>query len=280
MNLFLLQLRGELRKLFGRKRTYIGFGAFVAVELIVLILFQRPKVQGWFRSTIERAGYGFEYYFSGLTLAFLILTATFLLTMLYLALVGGDIVSKEVEDGIMRMVLCRPVSRVRILLVKYCACVIYTFALIFFIGTSALLVGIIQRGTGGLFVLAPEEKIFALYGWGEGLLRFYAGLFFYAASFLSITTLGFALSCCNMKPAAATVVTLSVFVVDWIFHHLPYFESIKHWFITKNMASWANIFQPSVPVMSMLEDYAYLLGVNGTLIVLGVLVFQSRDFKS
>jgi ABC-2 type transport system permease protein len=280
VNLFFLQLGGELRKLFGRKRTYIGFGAFLAVELMVLILFQRPKVQGWFRGMIERAGYGFEYYFSGLTLALLILMATFLLTMLYLALVGGDIVSKEVEDGIMRMVLCRPVSRVRILLVKYCACVLYTFALIFFIGTSALLVGIIQRGTGGLFVMAPEQKIFALYDMGEGLIRFYAGLFFYAASFLSITTLGFALSCCNMKPAAATIVTLSVFVVDWIFHHLPYFESIKDWFITKNMASWANIFRGEVPVASMIEDYAYLLGVNGTLVILGIMVFQCRDFKS
>ena len=280
MTLFLIQLGGELRKLFARKRTYIGFGAFLAVELMVLILFQRPKVQGWFRGMIERAGYGFEQYFSGLTLAFLILTATFLLTMLYLALVGGDIVSKEVEDGIMRMVLCRPVSRVRILLIKYCACVVYTFALIFFIGTSALLVGILQRGAGGLFVFAPEQKIFALYDWNEGLWRFYGGVFFYATSFLSITTLGFALSCCNMKPAAATIVTLSVFVVDWIFHHLPYFESIKDWFITKNMASWANIFQGSVPVMAMVEDYAYLLGIDGTLVVLGILVFQSRDFKS
>jgi ABC-2 type transport system permease protein len=280
MNLFFLQLGGELRKLFGRKRTYIGFGAFLAVELVVLILFQRPKVQAWFRGMIERAGYGFEYYFSGLTLAFLILMATFLLTMLYLALVGGDIVSKEVEDGIMRMVLCRPVSRVRVLLVKYCACVVYTFALVFFIGTSALLVGIIQRGTGGLFVMAPEQKIFALYDFGEGLLRFYAGLFFYAASFLSITTLGFALSCCNMKPAAATVVTLSVFVVDWIFHHLPYFESIKDWFITKNMTTWANVFRGAVPVASMVEDYAYLFGVNGTLVIVGILMFQSRDFKS
>lgn len=180
----------------------------------------------------------------------------------------------------MRMVLCRPVSRVRVLLVKYCACVIYTFALVFFIGTSALLVGIIQRGTGGLFVMAPEQKIFALYDMGEGLVRFYAGLFFYAASFLSITTLGFALSCCNMKPAAATIVTLSVFVVDWIFHHLPYFESIKDWFITKNMTTWANVFRGEVPVASMIEDYAYLLGVNGTLVILGIMVFQSRDFKS
>lgn len=280
MNLFFLQLGLELRKLFGRKRTYIGFGAFIVVELLILILLQLRGSQNFFRRLIEGAGFGFEYYFSGLTLAFLIFVLSFLLTMLYLALVGGDIVSKEVEDGIMRMVLCRPVSRVRVLLVKYLACVIYTFALVFFIGTSALIAGLIHRGGGGLFVWAPENKVFALYGPGEGLLRFYAGVFFYALSFLSITTLGFALSCCNMKPAAATIVTLSVFVVDFIFHHAPYFESIKDWFITKNMTAWTNVFVETVPVMSMVEDYAYLLGINGTLLVLGVMIFQSRDFKS
>jgi ABC-2 type transport system permease protein len=112
MSLFMLQLRGELRKLFARKRTYIGFGAFLLIELLVLGLLQLPRVQGSFRKMIERAGYGFEDYFSGLTLAFLILTWTiFFLGALYLSLVAGDVVSKEVEDGTMRMILCRPVSR-------------------------------------------------------------------------------------------------------------------------------------------------------------------------
>jgi hypothetical protein len=42
---FIIQLRGELRKLFGRKRTYIGFGAFIALEIVVLLIFQIPRVQ-------------------------------------------------------------------------------------------------------------------------------------------------------------------------------------------------------------------------------------------
>jgi ABC-2 type transport system permease protein len=280
MSLLLRQFRAELRKLFARKRTYIGFGAFFALELLVLALFQLPKVQSAWRTLIERAGYVFESYFSGVTLALIILMATFLLTMLYLALVGGDMIAKEVEDGTLRMTLCRPVSRVRLLLVKYAACVLYTFALVLFVGVSALAVGLLRHGAGGLFVWAPEQQIFALYEWRDGVARFGASLFFYGLSFLSITTLAFALSSFNMKPAAATICALTYFFVDFILFRLPYFESIKGWFITRNMESWTNIFREQIPWERMLEDYAYLLGVNATLVVIAALVFQSRDFKS
>src|SRR5882757_5042248 len=142
MSLFFLQLRGELWKLFARKRTYLGFGAFFAVEMVILLLFQLPKVQRSWRHLLEDAGYGFEQYFSGITLAYqIVLGTTSLLGGLYIALVAGDIVAKEVEDGTLRMTLCRPVSRIRLLAVKYLACLIYTFALIGFIGLSALVVG-------------------------------------------------------------------------------------------------------------------------------------------
>ena len=280
MSLLFRQLRGELQKLFARKRTYIGFGAFVVLEILIIALFQLQKVQRSWRFLIERAGGGFETYFSGLTLALIVVMATFLLTMLFLALIGGDVVSKEVEEGTMRMTLCRPISRVRLLLIKYAACVIYTFALILFVGGSALAAGLIRQGSGGLFVMAPEQRIFTLYEWHEGLLRYGAALCFCALSFLSITTLSFMLSCFNMKPAAATIVTLAAFVIDWIFFHLPYFESIKEYFITRNMETWVNIFRYRIPWTQMTQDYAYLIAVDATFVIIGILNFQQRDFKS
>ena len=279
--LFFLQLKGELRKLFARKRTYIGFGAYIALEVAILALFQIPKVRRAFPGRmIERLGGAFDEYFSGQTLALIVLLVTFLLTMLYLALVGGDVVAKEVEDGTMRMTLCRPISRVRLLLVKYVACVIYTFALIYFVAGTALVMGYLKEGNGGLFVMAPEQQIFAMYPPGEGYIRYASSLSFLALSSVSITTAAFVCSCFNMKPATATIVSLSYFMVDWIFFHLPYFESIKNWFLTGNMTTWANIFRPHIPWDLMLEDYAYLLAINATLLVIGVLAFSTRDFKS
>lgn len=279
--LFFLQLRGELVKLFARKRTYIGFGAFLGIEILILVFFQLPKVQRSFRHMIERAGYGFEDYFSGLTLAFLILTSTiFLLGGLCLALVAGDVVSKEVEDGTMRMMLCRPVARARLLLLKYVACLFYTFTLVIFIGLSALTVGIARKGIGGMFVFAPLEKIFALYPFQEGLVRFLSALPLLALSLMTITSLGFMLSCLNMKPAAATIVTLLVIFVDMIFRGIPYFEDIKEWFMSSHMSTWLNIFQPHIPGLQMVEDYAYLLALDVTFVLVGILCFQQRDLKS
>ncbi len=281
MSLFFLQLRGELTKLFARKRTYIGFGAFLIIELLILSLLQLPGNQRMLRHEIEKRGYAFAEYFSGLTIAYEIITPTiFTLGSLYLALVAGDVVAKEVEEGTMRMMLCRPVSRLRILIVKYLACVAYTFALIFFIGITAMIAGIAWRGFGGLFVFAPLEGVFALYDFHEGLMRFLAALVLISLSLLSITTMAFGFSCLNMKPAAATIITLSIFFVDMIFFRIPFFESIKPWFLTGHIGAWADAFRDHYSLPKIVEDYSVLFGVNGTLLVIAAVLFQQRDFKS
>jgi len=281
MTLFLRQLHGELWKLFARKRTYIGFGAFLGVEILILILFQMPKVQRSWKALIERAGYGFEEYFSGITLAFqIVFWTTFLLGGLYIALVAGDIVAKEVEDGTMRTTLCRPVSRVRVLLLKYLVCLIYTFALIFFIGFTSLAVGLLRQGVGSFFAFQPLQQLFVLYDFQEGLLRYLGSLPLLALSCTSIASLGFALSCFNMKPAAATISTLTYFMADSIFQRIPYFESIKLWFITTHIDAWYDIYRSPIPWPRMVEDYAYLLGVDATCVIIGAVAFHCRDFKS
>lgn len=281
MNLFLRQLRGELTKLFARKRTYIGFGAFLAIETLLLFLLQLPKPKLHFRRLLEESGYAFDHYFSGLTLALSILMwTTFLLGALYLALVAGDVVSKEVEDGTMRMTLCRPISRGRIIALKFVACAIYTFALIAFIGLTALLAGLAYRGPGGLLAYAPQDKLFEIYEAGPGLARYLAAIPLLAFGLMSITSLGFMFSCFNMKPAAATIVTLSLMFLDSIFRNIPYFESLRPWFITARIATWLNVFHGHIPWPQMVEDYAYLLALDATFLVIGFASFRRRDFKS
>lgn len=281
MSLFLTQFRHELRKLFARKRTWLGFGAFLGVELIILALLQLPRVQRSWKFIIERAGYGFEDYFSGITLAFQILIWTiFFLGGLFVALVAGDIVAKEVEDGTLRMTLCRPISRVRLLLLKYLACVLYTFALIFFIGLSALGVATLREGFGGFFAFQPIQGLFALFESGPGHVRYLAALPLLALSMCSVASIGFMLSCWNMKPAAATIATLTYFIADAIFRSIPYFEDIKQWFLTTHLEAWYDVFRTPIPVEKMIGDYAYLLAVDATLVIVGVIAFQVRDFKS
>src|SRR6266478_461148 len=110
-------LRNELLKLFGKKRTYIGFGAFLIAQNGMLLLFHFTHFQGDFERMLGGNGYLAQDYISALTVAVIMLLPQVMLLMpLYTALVGGDLVAKEAEDGTLRMILSRPISRFRILL--------------------------------------------------------------------------------------------------------------------------------------------------------------------
>jgi ABC-2 type transport system permease protein len=281
MKLFLRQLSGELRKLFARKRTFIGFGAFVAFEIVVMFLLRLEPIQRMSARLIDRAGYDPSLYLSGLTLAFILVASTVLfLESLFLALVAGDVVSKEVEDGTLRMMLCRPISRGRILLLKGVVSVFYTFVLTFFVALTSLGVGFLNSGVGGLFVYSQIESLVAFYDFLPGLWRFLVAIPLIAISLCTITSLGFCLSCFNMKPAAATIVTLSILFADNILRLIPYFESIRGWFVTTKMSAWIRIFEYRIPWEAMIEDYAWLMAINATLFLIAWQVFSHRDFKS
>jgi ABC-2 type transport system permease protein len=83
-----------------------------------------------------------------------------------------------------------------------------------------------------------------------------------------------------MKPVSATICTLTYFTTDNIFRNIPYFDSLKQWFITSHVETWYNIYRSPVPWSRIVEDYAYLLGVDATFVLVGVVAFSIRDFKS
>src|SRR5258706_12026388 len=133
--MFYHPLRNELWKLFGKKRTYIGFGAFLLVQNGMLLVFRFTHWQRQVEQMLAGNGYLAEDYLSALTVAVLMLIPQIMLLMpLYAALVGGDLVAKEVEDGTLRMILSRPISRFRLLLAKWLAGIVFSALLVLVLG--------------------------------------------------------------------------------------------------------------------------------------------------
>ena len=83
-----------------------------------------------------------------------------------------------------------------------------------------------------------------------------------------------------MKPAAATIVTLSIFFFDSIFRNIPYFESLQAVLPDHAHVGVAASSGIPIPWQRIAEDYAYLLAVDATLLVIALAVFQQRDFKA
>ena len=281
--LFLQQLRGELQKLFARPRTWIGYGAFLIMEALILFVYKLERSQQHMRGIIERNGLEFGSYYSSLTITFTImLLSMFLLGSIYFALVAGDIVAKENEDGNLRMVFSRPISRFRLLLVKYAAVSLYTFSFVFFVGITGYLMAVAAVGwQGGLFVMEPKMKVFAAYPeWWEGAWRLALSAAGIGLSMITLSSIAFMFSCLKIKPAAATIVTLTILFVDMILQNFPFFKPYESFFITWRMGNWIFLMEQNIPWPKLIESYALLGGLNITLFVIGWTSFQLRDFKT
>lgn len=284
MKLFLHQLGWELFRLFARRRTYIGFGVFFAVELLFYFLWTREKSEAHMEKFIEQVAGGFDEYFSALTLSFLVVAFTMmLLGVVFVALVAGDILAKETEDGNLRLILVRPVSRFRLVLVKFLSCQIYTTVLFLFVGVSALVVGVLERGWGGgMLVWTPELPRVTLFEWNEGMFRYFVAVAGFSLVYVPVTGIAFMLGCFKIKPAAATIVTVAVVVADRVLSAipLPAFDPYREYFITSRMQAWLFLLYQEIPWALFWEQTAWLIGLGLTGFVIGWLAFERRDIKS
>ena len=278
--MFYHHLKNELWKLFGKKRTYIGFGAFLLAQNAMLLLFRFTPVKRDMERMLAGNGYLAGDFVSALTVAVIMLIPQVLLLMpLYAALVGGDMVAKEAEDGTLRMILSRPISRLRLLAMKYVAGIVFAAALVLVLGATALISARIWFPWKGMFVIWPGG-LFNVLSADEGLKLYICSHLSMAVNASVIVGLAFMFSCFNMKPAAATILALSFLFVNLVMDGIPFFDRYQDFLMTHHFRSWLLIYSNPTPWAQMAESLCILLAFNVTTFLVGAAAFQVRDIKS
>jgi len=155
-------LKIELYKILKRPRTYIGFGAILLIVLALEFAF--------FAEGETLIGFVFQNLSTVFRLEGKIITMNFLTYMLLnvlilhvpilICLVTGDIISGESANGSLRLLLQRPYSRAKIYMAKWLAGVIYTIALVVFLGLVSYLLGAALFGDGDLIVFRRGVHVF------------------------------------------------------------------------------------------------------------------------
>jgi len=279
--MFFTQLKNELWKLFGKKRTYIGFGAFILVQTIMLLMFKYTRWESQFEKMLSGNGYLASDYISALTVALVMLTPQVLLLMpLYVALVGGDLVAKEAEDGTLRMILSRPISRFRLLLVKWSAGIIFSLLLVVALDFVALGFARTLFPWKGMFVFAPMLSTFGVFSPDDGLALYVFSSLFVVMNAIAQLSVAFMFSCFNIKPAAATILSLSYLFMNMVMENIPFFKPYQNWFITHHFDCWLLVFQSPTPWAQILQSEITLLAISATAFLIGAVAFQVRDIKS
>jgi ABC-2 type transport system permease protein len=282
--MFFYQLRNELRKLFGKKRTYLGFFFFLIVQNLVLLAFHFSKAEKNTGLLLQGNGYDFTQYISALTVGLIMLIPQIMLLMpLYAALTGGDIVAKEVEDGTLRMILARPISRVWLLFVKWVAGILFCILLVWSLGAMALLFARCWFPWGGLFFTwqGPfQSSIFSVFSPGEGLRLYCIAHLYLSVVAGTVFSLAFMFSCFNMKPATATIATMSFMLLNIVVEALPFFEDYREFVLTHQFRSWLLFFAEPMQTARIAQSLSVLVGFCCLTFIIGAINFHLRDIKS
>lgn len=189
--------------------------------------------------------------------------------------------AKEYEDGTLRMILSRPISRLRLVFVKWCAGVLFSIILVVSLGIMALFFARLWFPWGGLFVLIPEpEHIFGVFPASTGLKLYIFSHIFLSINAATMMTIAFMFGCFNVKPAAATILALSFLLLNLVFENLPFMQEYKEYFLIHHFRAWVCVFAQPVDWMRIAGSMFVLFGFNLTSFIIGAIGFQFRDIKS
>ena len=223
--------RWELRKLRAQKRTYLGLGAAVLVPVafaIAVAIQPGGPTEVPFGSYVDDTGLVFPL----VTLLF----GSIWFYPLIAALVSGDIVANEDNNGTLKTILTRSVERSQIFFGKVLAAFSYSIFAILLSGTVATVAGVLVSGFNPVptlsgTIVTPEH----------GLALVAASLGVYLLPVLAISSFALLLSTVFRNSAAAVVGTLMFSLLLQLVVIIPGLEGLQPYLLSTQFNSWQGL---------------------------------------
>lgn len=289
-------LRIELFKIFRRPRTYIPFVAIAAMILIIQLGLKfdgRSYLELMMSSLSDSFIIPYGMIMNGYLVAFVILNTLLIQVPLLVALVAGDIIAGEANMGTLRLLVIRPVSRTRLLLVKFYASVIYTVLLLVWMALLALFLSMLLFGTNDMMI--ARNTVMEQIKSSDVLWRYIAAFGYATVALSTVAALAFLLSVFAENSIGPIVSTISIVIVLTILSEMRiplYDNTVKPWLFTSHMLAWKGFFysrsdgQGSAVTGSVenlpaiLRSLGILLGYIVVFVGTAIVAFKKKDILS
>jgi ABC-2 type transport system permease protein len=231
-------LRSELRLIFRRRRNLAGFAVLAAVPVFISIA---VKVSSPGR---DRGGPDF---FSSITEngLFVALAALSIELGLFLPLavaaISGDAIAGEANIGTLRYLLTVPVRRGRLLLVKYVAIVIFSFAAALLVSVTGMVMGLALFGGGDVTLLSGAQV-----GFADGLGRVLLATAYLGLCLASLGAVGLFFSTLTEQPIGAMIAVVVFSTASFILDAIPQVDWLHPYLITHNWLAFGDLFRSPV----------------------------------
>lgn len=275
-------LRLELYKIFKRPRTYISFGIITAFALVIqLALLADGK--NFIAFAMQGASSQFDIggnVLNGYLVTYIILQSLLVQIPLLVALVAGDVLAGEANMGTLRLLLTKPISRTKLVLVKFAASICYALLLLIWLAIIALVLSIFFFGTGDLINMKSDGFVILLQN--DIMWRYLAAFVFAALAMTTVAALALLLSAFADNSIGPIMGTMGIIIVLMIFStlDLPIFNVIAQYLFTTHMIGWKGFFDDPVPYDAIGRSAMVLVIYTILFVGATIFYFRKKDIKS
>jgi len=285
-------LRIELFKIFRRPRTYIPFAAIAAMILIIQLGLKFDG-RSYLELMMSSLSDSFFIPYGMIMNGYLVLNTLLIQVPLLVALVAGDIIAGEANMGTLRLLVIRPVSRTRLLLVKFYASVIYTVLLLAWMALLALFLSMLLFGTNDMMI--ARNTVMEQIKSSDVLWRYIAAFGYATVALSTVAALAFLLSVFAENSIGPIVSTISIVIVLTILSEMRiplYDNTVKPWLFTSHMLAWKGFFYSKSDgqgaaltgtienLPAILRSLGILLAYIAAFVTTAIITFKKKDILS
>ena len=275
-------VRIELYKIFKKWRTYIGFLAIAVLIPVIQIamLIEGEKSLNFMTRNLQQSFVFVGNLLNGYLITYMILGSLYVHIPFLIALVAGDLLAGEATSGTYRILITRPVSRIKLVTSKFTAGLLYTYSLIFWLAMISLGLGIIIFGTGELIVLKSSQIV--IFAKNDVLWRFILAFLFASLSMSVVTALAFLFSSLVENAIGPIISTMAVIIFFIIISaiEINIFQTIKPYLFTTYMSSWRLFFDDKINYQEIINSCLILLAHIVVFFGAATWIFKKKDILS
>ena len=230
--------RSELALVFGRRRNLAALFALAAVPVLIGVAVR------WAGPRSGDGGPAFLSLITGNGL-FVALTALTVSLPLFLPLavsaIAADSIAGEAGSGTLRYLLTAPVSRARLLAVKFAAIVVFSLAAVGVIAVVGVGLGVLLFGAGQATLLSG-----ATVGFGAALVRLGLACLYVTFCLLALGAVGLFVSTLTEQPIGATIAVIAVAVTSQILDAVPQLAVIQPYLPTHHWLDFGELLRDPI----------------------------------
>jgi ABC-2 type transport system permease protein len=194
---------------------------------------------------------------------------------LAVSVVAGDSVAGEANIGTLRYLLAVPVTRGRLLVVKYAGIVAGAFAATFVVTATGMILGLILFGGGSLTTLSGTQVSFT-----DGLLRVLLAAVYLSCGLASLGAVGLFFSTLTEQPIGAMVTTVMFSTASYILDSIPQVSWLHPYLITHHWLDFGDLFRDPIAWNNIVAGLLLAAGYTAVFFAAAWARFSGKDVTS